>query len=208
MTTQSEILTRDPLAPPVALPLAGMGAAPVAGDRHGEAYRRDIDGLRAFAVLAVVTFHAFPWLMPGGFVGVDVFFVISGYLISGLISQRLAEGRFTFTDFYARRIKRIFPALIVVLVACYAFGWLTLLPVEFAALGKHIAAGMGFVSNFALWREAGYFDASAATKPLLHLWSLGIEEQFYLVWPLAPVAFAKWRRSALPLIVAVGAVSF
>jgi len=206
MTTEAEVLTRGAFAAPDAY--AGARAAPAAGERHGEGYRRDIDGLRAFAVLAVVTFHAFPWLMPGGFVGVDVFFVISGYLISGLISQRLAEGRFTFADFYARRIKRIFPALIIVLVACYAFGWLTLLPAEFAALGKHIAAGMGFVSNFALWSEAGYFDASAATKPLLHLWSLGIEEQFYLLWPLLLWAFAKWRRSALPLIVAVGVVSF
>lgn len=209
MTTEAEALTRGTLASPEALPLAGAPIAPATTrERHDEAYRRDIDGLRAFAVLAVVTFHAFPWLLPGGFVGVDVFFVISGYLISGLISQRLVEGRFTFADFYARRIKRIFPALIVVLAACFAFGWFTLLPAELAALGKHIAAGMGFVSNFALWSEAGYFDASAATKPLLHLWSLGIEEQFYLVWPLALWAFAKWRRSALPLIVAVGATSF
>ena len=208
MTSDAEVLTRG--VPPVAgiLPVADVHLAQTAVDRHGEAYRRDIDGLRAFAVLAVVAFHAFPWLMPGGFVGVDVFFVISGYLISGLISARIAEGRFTFADFYARRIKRIFPALIVVLAACFAFGWFTLLPAELEALGKHIAAGMGFVSNFALWREAGYFDASAATKPLLHLWSLGIEEQFYLVWPLALFAFAKWRRSALPLIVAVGVVSF
>ncbi len=206
MTTDAEVLTRGAPASSETSPRAG--AVHVASDRHGEAYRRDIDGLRAFAVLAVVAFHAFPWLMPGGFVGVDVFFVISGYLISGLISQRLAENRFTFADFYARRIKRIFPALIVVLAACLAFGWFALLPGELQALGKHIASGVGFVSNFALWREAGYFDASAATKPLLHLWSLGIEEQFYLVWPLALCAFAKWRRSALPLIVAVGAISF
>lgn len=206
MTTDAEVLTRGAPASSETSPRAG--AVHVASDRHGEAYRRDIDGLRAFAVLAVVAFHAFPWLMPGGFVGVDVFFVISGYLISGLISQRLAENRFTFADFYARRIRRIFPALIVVLAACLAFGWFALLPGELQALGKHIASGVGFVSNFALWREAGYFDASAATKPLLHLWSLGIEEQFYLVWPLALCAFAKWRRSALPLIVAVGAISF
>ena len=205
MTADAEVLTRGA---PASLPASPQVAATPPALGHGEAYRRDIDGLRAFAVLAVVAFHAFPWLLPGGFVGVDVFFVISGYLISGLISERLAEGRFTFADFYARRIRRIFPALIVVIAAVLAFGWLTLLPAELEALGKHIAAGIGFVSNFALWREAGYFDASAATKPLLHLWSLGIEEQFYLVWPLALFAFAKWRRSALPLIVAVGAVSF
>jgi peptidoglycan/LPS O-acetylase OafA/YrhL len=206
MAADAEVLTRGKPAPSEPSPLAH--AAHGTGERGGEAYRRDIDGLRAFAVLAVVAFHAFPWLMPGGFVGVDVFFVISGYLISGLISQRLAEGRFTFADFYARRIRRIFPALIVVLAACFAFGWFALLPVELEQLGKHVAAGMGFVSNFALWSEAGYFDASAATKPLLHLWSLGIEEQFYLLWPLLLWVFAKWRRSALPLILAVGAISF
>lgn len=175
---------------------------------HNDAYRRDIDGLRAIAVLAVVVFHAFPELLPGGYVGVDVFFVISGYLISGVICGQLARNRFSFADFYARRIKRILPALVVVLAACYAFGWITLLPDEYKQLGKHIAAGMGFVSNFALWNEAGYFDASASSKPLLHLWSLGIEEQFYLVWPLALWLFAKMRRGALWLVVAVGTLSF
>ncbi len=208
MTTDAEVAARGTLASRDALPTTDRRAAHAVGGHTGEGYRRDIDGLRAFAVLAVVAFHAFPWLLPGGFVGVDVFFVISGYLISGLISERLAQGRFTFADFYARRIKRIFPALLVVLAACFAFGWFTLLPAQFGALGKHIAAGMAFVSNFALWNESGYFDASAATKPLLHLWSLGIEEQFYLVWPLALFAFAKWRRSALLLIIVVGAVSF
>jgi peptidoglycan/LPS O-acetylase OafA/YrhL len=175
---------------------------------HNDAYRRDIDGLRAIAVLSVVVFHAFPELLPGGYVGVDVFFVISGYLISGVICGQLARDRFSFADFYARRIKRILPALLVVLAACYAFGWITLLPDEYKQLGKHIAAGMGFVSNFALWNEAGYFDASAAAKPLLHLWSLGIEEQFYLAWPLALWVFAKMRRSAFWLVVAVGTISF
>ncbi|HEX5124496.1 MAG TPA: acyltransferase family protein [Rhodanobacteraceae bacterium] len=207
MTNHAEAVARRPPATPE-MPLSTAPARVAPGARHDDGYRRDIDGLRAFAVLAVVAFHAFPWLMPGGFVGVDVFFVISGYLISGLISERLAAGRFTFADFYARRIRRIFPALVVVLAACLAFGWFALLPGEFEQLGKHIAAGMGFVSNFALWREAGYFDESASMKPLLHLWSLGIEEQFYLVWPLALFAFAKWRRSALALIVAVGVVSF
>jgi peptidoglycan/LPS O-acetylase OafA/YrhL len=207
MTTDVEVVTRRPLAPPE-MPLAPAPAPVASGARHDTGYRRDIDGLRAFAVLAVVAFHAFPGHMSGGFVGVDVFFVISGFLISGLISERLAAGRFTFADFYARRIRRIFPALIVVLAACFAFGWFALLPDELEQLGKHIAAGMAFTSNFALWSEAGYFDDSAATKPLLHLWSLGIEEQFYLVWPLALFAFAKWRQSALALIIAVGVVSF
>ncbi len=155
-------------------------------------YRPDIDGLRAVAVLSVVIFHAFPHVLRGGFIGVDVFFVISGFLISTIIFQNLDRGTFSFFEFYARRIKRIFPALLIVLVCCYAFGWFSLLSEEFKQLGKHIAAGAGFVSNLALWSEAGYFDKSADTKALLHLWSLGIEEQFYIVWPL--LMWAAWKR--------------
>jgi peptidoglycan/LPS O-acetylase OafA/YrhL len=173
-----------------------------------DGYRRDIDGLRAVAVLAVVAFHAFPTLLPGGFAGVDIFFVISGYLITGVIERRIEARTFTFADFYARRMKRILPALVVVLAACFAFGWFALLPAEYEQLSKHIAAGIAFVSNFALWSESGYFDAAAYAKPLLHLWSLGIEEQFYLVWPLALWACARFRRSALGVVVAVGVVSF
>jgi peptidoglycan/LPS O-acetylase OafA/YrhL len=155
-------------------------------------YRPDIDGLRAVAVLAVVLFHAFPSVVRGGFVGVDVFFVISGYLISGIIFSTLAQGTFSFRDFYARRIRRIFPALLVVVVAAYAAGWWLLFSAPFAQLGKHIATGVGFVANYALWQEAGYFDGASDTKPLLHLWSLGVEEQFYLLWPL--VAWLAWKR--------------
>ena len=149
-------------------------------------YRPDIDGLRAIAVLSVVAFHAFPRWVRGGFVGVDVFFVISGFLISSIILGGLdqGQGRFLFGEFYARRIRRIFPALAVVLVACYVFGWFALLAAEYKQLGHHIAAGAGFVSNLLLWSESGYFDAATDAKPLLHLWSLGIEEQFYIVWPL------------------------
>ncbi len=171
-------------------------------------YRPDIDGLRAVAVLAVVGFHAFPsWLM-GGFVGVDVFFVISGYLISTIIFNNLDKGTFSFSEFYARRIMRIFPALILVLFACLAFGWFALLSDEFNQLGKHIAAGTGFVSNLVLWRESGYFDNSSETKPLLHLWSLGIEEQFYIVWPL--VLWFAWKRkfNLLTITVLVTIFSF
>lgn len=155
-------------------------------------YRPDIDGLRAVAVLSVVAFHAFPAWMKGGFIGVDVFFVISGFLISTIIFENLDRGTFSFAEFYARRIKRIFPALIVVLSACLIFGWFSLLPEELNQLGKHILGGAGFVSNLVLWSESGYFDNSAETKPLLHLWSLGIEEQFYIVWPFLVVA--AWRR--------------
>jgi peptidoglycan/LPS O-acetylase OafA/YrhL len=164
-------------------------------------YRPDIDGLRAVAVLAVVLFHAFPGLIRGGFIGVDIFFVISGYLISTIIFENLDRGSFSFREFYVRRIKRIFPALIVVLLACFAFGWFALLADEFNQLGKHIAAGAGFVSNIVLWGEAGYFDNSAETKPLLHLWSLGIEEQFYIVWPL--LLWFAWKRKFNLLTIAV-----
>ena len=155
-------------------------------------YRPDIDGLRALAVLSVVAFHAFPDSMKGGFIGVDIFFVISGFLISTIIFENLDRATFSFGEFYARRVKRIFPALLLVLAACLAGGWLVLLTDEYRQLGKHVAAGAGFVSNLVLWSESGYFDSAAETKPLLHLWSLGIEEQFYIVWPL--LAWFAWKR--------------
>ena len=172
------------------------------------AYRPDVDGLRALAVLWVIAFHAFPEAAPGGFVGVDVFFVISGFLISGIIFEGLQNGRFTFTDFYWRRVRRIFPALILVLLACLGFGWLVLLPDEYSELGKHVAAGAGFVSNVVLWREAGYFDTAAELKPLLHLWSLGVEEQYYLVWPVLLFVFRKRLGQMLWMIVAIATLSF
>jgi len=157
-----------------------------------ETYRRDIDGLRAIAVLSVVLFHAFPGLVPGGFIGVDVFFVISGYLISGKMLEDLHGQGFSYTDFYGRRIRRLFPSLLTVLATCLGLGWFMLLPNEYELLGKHTAAGLAFVANVALWREAAnYFNAEVDTRPLLHLWSLGIEEQFYMVWP--PVLFMVWK---------------
>ncbi|HEY4256785.1 MAG TPA: acyltransferase family protein [Candidatus Udaeobacter sp.] len=155
-------------------------------------YRADVDGLRAVAILAVLGFHAFPHSVPGGFVGVDIFFVISGFLISRIIFNGLAAGNFSFLEFYARRIRRIFPALIVVLTASYVIGSRTMLSGAFMQLGKHIAAAGVFVLNFVLWKESGYFDTDALAKPLLHLWSLAVEEQFYLVWPL--LALLAWKR--------------
>jgi peptidoglycan/LPS O-acetylase OafA/YrhL len=168
-------------------------------------YRPDIDGLRAVAVLAVVGFHASPRFVPGGFVGVDVFFVISGFLITGILLRDCAAGRFSFADFYARRVRRIFPALVVILLATWAIGWYVLVGDEFTQLEQHIAAGGTFTSNVLLWHEAGYFDPRAELKPLLHLWSLGIEEQFYLVWP--PIVYVCWKRklnilSAMLMIIA------
>ena len=170
-------------------------------------YRRDIDGLRAFAVSSVVIFHAFPSLLPGGFVGVDVFFVISGFLISGIIFRELEASEFSFSNFYARRVKRIFPALITMLATSYAAGWFLLFSDDFRRLGSHIFRASLFMSNFILWREAGYFDNAAETKPLLHLWSLGIEEQFYIVWPV--ILWAVWRFKLIrfPLIVGLTVVS-
>lgn len=171
-------------------------------------YRADIDGLRAIAVLSVVGFHASPYWIKGGFIGVDIFFVISGYLISSIIFSSLNKGTFSFSEFYARRIKRIFPALILVLSASFAFGWFALLPDEYKQLGKHIASGSGFMSNFFFWQEAGYFDNAAETKPLLHLWSLGIEEQFYIIWPLLLYFAWKWRINFLILAISVVVISF
>lgn len=167
-------------------------------------YRPDIDGLRGLAVLSVVWFHAFPASMSGGFIGVDIFFVISGYLITTIILESLDRHQFSFAAFYGRRIRRIFPALLLVLVATYALGWVFFLPDDFAQLGKHIAAGSGFVSNLVLWSEAGYFDKSAEAKPLLHLWSLGVEEQFYIAWPI--LLWGVWKRNVS--VLAVTAIVF
>ena len=176
--------------------------------RAGPPYRPDIDGLRALAVILVLVFHAFPASLPGGFTGVDVFFVISGYLISGIIHSGIAGGGFTYGDFYARRIRRIFPALIVVLAAAMVAGWFFLYADDYARLGHHASSAAAFAANFAFWREASYFDVAAGLKPLLHLWSLGVEEQFYLVWPIVLAAAARWRRGPLITTLAIGAASF
>jgi peptidoglycan/LPS O-acetylase OafA/YrhL len=165
------------------------------------AYRPDIDGLRALAVLSVIGFHAFPEWFPGGFIGVDIFFVISGYLITGILLSESSTHGIGFLSFYARRILRIFPALILVLGACLLTGWYTLLAGEYKQLGKHIAAGAAFVANFSFWFEAGYFDKASDAKPLLHLWSLGIEEQFYIVWPFVLWLVLKARRSSGRIVI-------
>lgn len=173
---------------------------------HG--YRKDIDGLRAIAVASVVVFHAFPEWLSGGFIGVDIFFVISGYLITGILIEDAAANNLSIWRFYERRIRRIFPALILVLVASLVFGWVALFPLEYEQLGQHALAAVAFLSNIQLWSEAGYFDAAAHAKPLLHLWSLGIEEQFYLFWPLVVWAAIKARVSLIIVVVVLGALSF
>ncbi len=163
-------------------------------------YRPDIDGLRAIAVSSVVLYHAWPKRVIGGFVGVDVFFVISGYLISSILMSELERGKFSIFDFYSRRIRRIFPALLAVLTVTLGFGWYVMLHAEFRQLGKHVAAGSVFISNLMLWSESGYFDNLGITKPLLHLWSLGVEEQFYLFWPLLLWVVFKWRFRFITII--------
>lgn len=171
-------------------------------------YRRDIDGLRAVAVLSVLGFHAFPSAVPGGFIGVDIFFVISGYLISLILLTELERGNFSYVGFYVRRIRRIFPGLLLVLTACYGIGWHVLFADEFRQLGKHIAGGAGFVSNLVLWAESGYFDSAAISKPLLHVWSLGIEEQFYLIWPLILAGAWRNRKQVRGILLFLLAASF
>jgi peptidoglycan/LPS O-acetylase OafA/YrhL len=174
--------------------------------KHHKKYRPDIDGLRAVAVLCVVIFHGFPSLLPGGFVGVDIFFVMSGFLISTILFESLIANKFSFFGFYLRRAKRIFPSLIVILVVCYIVGWNVLFPSELRGLSKHIFGGSIFLSNFVSFLENGYFDVSADFKPLLHLWSLGIEEQFYIIWPL--VLWLAWKKKSIIKVVIIAAIVF
>ena len=153
-------------------------------------YRPDIDGMRAVAVIVVILFHNFPDKCPGGFIGVDIFFVLSGYLISAVILGGLRRREFSLAGFYARRIRRIFPALSLVLFSTLLVGWCILAPREWHQLAKDVLEGAGFVSNLLHPPGDGYFSPAHA-EPLLHLWSLGIEEQFYLVWPLALIVVWK-----------------
>jgi peptidoglycan/LPS O-acetylase OafA/YrhL len=185
----------------------GAGAqGPVALQKNE--YRADIDGIRAIAVGGVVVFHAFPSLLPGGFVGVDVFFVISGYLISSIIFNSLTHNSLSFAEFYARRIKRLFPALIVVFAASIVFGWFFLLPHELYHLSRQIVGGASFLANFLFYFDSGYFDTDAVTKPMLHLWSLAIEEQFYIVWPAIVALLWIRRRLLVPSILTILGISF
>ncbi len=167
-------------------------------------YRSDIDGLRGVAILLVLLFHGFSRFLPGGFVGVDVFFVISGYLITSLLLKDIHQGRFSIARFYSRRIRRIFPALITVLAAACALGWLLQFPNEFTKLGKAVAGGAGFIANLQLCNEvSGYFAEGAESKPLLHLWSLGIEEQFYIFFPVLLLVVSR-KNSPAPRLLMIG----
>lgn len=163
--------------------------------------RSDIEGLRAVAVLAVVVNHIMPAGLSGGFCGVDIFFVISGYLIGMHLLQDIQARQFSFLKFYARRARRLFPALAIVLVAVWCCAWVILTDREFAALGQHITAASLFANNFLLSSESGYFDAPSTSKPLLHLWSLGVEEQFYLLVPLLLWLGARGRQGSIRWVV-------
>lgn len=177
--------------------------------RHGVVrYKPYIDGLRALAIIAVVAFHAFPSVVPGGFVGVDVFLVISGFLISNILLEGLEHGTFAFGSFYANRIRRLFPALLVVLTVSFALGWFLLLPDEYQNLGKHVVGAATYIENIVLLRESGYFDVRSSFKPLMHLWSLGIEEQFYLSYPLFLWAMWRFRRNMFGVLVGIATLSF
>ena len=171
-------------------------------------YRSDIDGLRAIAVLSVVIYHAFPNFLKGGFIGVDIFFVISGFLISTIIFENLNNSSFSFATFYSRRIRRIFPALITVLITAVIFGYYVLFSDEFKQLGRHIIGGATFSSNFTLLKESGYFDTASEFKPLLHLWSLGIEEQFYIIFPLVCYFLYKYNVRLLLFIIPLTIISY
>jgi peptidoglycan/LPS O-acetylase OafA/YrhL len=173
------------------------------------AYRRDIDGLRTLAVLPVVLNHANVRGFSGGYVGVDIFFVISGFLITGILVRELEQGRYSLGEFYRRRVLRIFPALSVVLAICTVVAALVMLPAEMVRYARSLAATALFSSNILFLSESGYFDAASVSKPLLHTWSLAIEEQFYILWPLMLAAVGAHRPTAMKLSIAtVSAISF
>ncbi len=164
-------------------------------------YRADIDGLRAIAVLSVLFFHADVPGFAGGFVGVDVFFVISGFLIGGILLREIEEDRFTFTGFYQRRIRRILPALLVVLFTTSIIAWLLFLPSDLVRYAKWVGTAIFMVPNIASWHVINdYFAPAANFQPLLHLWSLGIEEQFYLLFPVILVFVLRWKSTRLHII--------
>jgi peptidoglycan/LPS O-acetylase OafA/YrhL len=171
-------------------------------------YRREIDGLRSFAVLPVIFFHAGFSLFSGGYIGVDVFFVISGFLITTIIIEDMKVGRFSVLNFYERRARRILPALFFVMLVSIPFAWMLLSPSDLRDFAQSVVSIAVFASNFLFWQESGYFDTAAELKPMLHTWSLAVEEQYYVLFPLLILAF--WRfgtRRLVALIAAIAALS-
>jgi len=160
-------------------------------------YRSDIQGLRAIAVVSVVLFHTRLDMLPGGFVGVDIFFVISGFLITQLIVGECGQGSFTLRSFYIRRVRRIFPAFYVMLLATLAAGFFLLSPAEYRELSHTAISAIFFVSNYDFASLSGYFNGSSDLQPLLHTWSLAVEEQFYIVFPILILAVLRFARPHL-----------
>jgi peptidoglycan/LPS O-acetylase OafA/YrhL len=172
-------------------------------------YRPDIDGLRAIAVMSVVLCHAGTQSISGGFIGVDIFFVISGFLITSIITTEIRQGSFTLVNFYERRIRRIFPALFVMLAFSSAIAYIIFMPKEIEGFGKSLIAATLSVSNIFFWTQVSYFDSSAELKPLLHTWSLGVEEQFYIFFPVfLIVVFRYLKQQVVTLILLVSLLSF
>ncbi|GAB2779571.1 hypothetical protein GCM10027020_36320 [Nocardioides salsibiostraticola] len=171
-------------------------------------YRPEIDGLRAFAVVVVILFHASLGPLPGGFIGVDIFFVLSGYLITTIILNQFSEGTFTFSGFWERRARRILPALIFVCLACVPFAYAWMLPDELQNFGQSLLATGFSANNVLLSTTSGYWDLDSNFKPLLHTWSLGVEEQYYLIAPLLLFVVSRYaRRALLPVVAGLGLLS-
>ena len=169
-------------------------------------YRAEIDGLRAVAIIPVVLFHAGVGVVPGGYIGVDVFFVLSGYLITSILSEDLAAQRFSLAKFYERRTRRILPALVLVVLVTWAAAALVLLPSAFEDLSSSVVSIAGFVSNIFFWKSTNYFDRSAELKPLLHTWSLAVEEQFYILFPLILAAVWRFGKAVLASMIALASI--
>ena len=170
-------------------------------------FRRDVNGLRAIAVIAVVLFHFSPSILPGGFAGVDVFFVISGFLMTGIIFRGFEQNNFSIVKFYIARANRIIPALFVLCITMLMFGFMFLTPIEFKALGKDVGSSIGFFSNFTYWNESGYFDAKSRENWLLHTWSLSVEWQFYIIYPLVLVAMRRMMTvTTIKFVILIGTI--
>jgi peptidoglycan/LPS O-acetylase OafA/YrhL len=186
---------------------ARQGAAAVS--TASPSYRPDIDGLRAIAVLSVIGFHVAHHILPGGFLGVDIFFVISGYLITSILWRQVGQGRFSIAGFYDRRVRRIMPALLVLLGFSTIVALAILLPADLIGYSKSLLATLLFVANIYFWRDTDYFARAAEDKPLLHTWSLGVEEQFYIFFPLLLYLLRKLpNRAVMAVLAGIAAVSF
>ncbi|WP_404712378.1 acyltransferase family protein [Sphingomonas sp. MMS24-J13] len=182
------------------------GDKPLPHHPGGRGYRPEVDGLRALAVLPVILFHAGVSGFTGGYIGVDIFYVISGYLITSIIVEERLAGKFTLAGFYERRARRILPALFVVMALCLPLAWWWMLPGELGDFGRSLVSVSLFASNVLFWRTSGYFGGTPELKPLLHTWSLGIEEQYYLFFPLLVAFLLPFGLKRLMMVIAILAI--